>query len=484
MPSSTETPLPDHPPHDRRVLARWQVCVVLCLLVGMHAFFDVALSSLGMPGTDSFFSFHSHYVWLGVVTAQPALLALWAAFGAERVFVRVPRAILLAALIGLSSVWTSRINQAGRLGAHDFAGFVQPLCHFTMMLIPLATIRRYRRWIITRPCAETVGRCAADFQFSLARLLLWITASAVVLAMGTWLFRSGSNEHFGNLRLEQLGASLVGSVVVAALSLPIVFNLGAALAEKRNAVFVVWAIVSATGVTCVGCLLLLALGGATLTDMAPLLVLLATFHVASVVSFLVIRGLGYRLMRASSFAMHLGQEDAAAQVRHPARRFAFIVVGLCFVFALMLGPAMSVHQRRLQHGEELEWIRLGAGARFDATGHVHVWFVSLKPVADSALEKLSEVRTLRSVEFSNTLVSDDQMEYVGRQSQLEALYLNDSPITDDAIEHLKKLRNLKRLDVRGSRVTKEGARRLKASLPQCQIDILNTPATEPSPAAP
>ena len=130
-----------------------------------------------------------------------------------------------------------------------------------------------------------------------------------------------------------------------------------------------------------------------------------------------------------------------------------------------------MHERRLQRIVEVEWMRLGAGTRMDTTGIVHVEFFHKEPVSDSALQKLSELRNLRSLRFTNTLVSDEQMKYVTKHPGLEMLWLDNTPITDDGVEFLRHLHSLQGLYLKGSKVTPNGAKQLMESLPNCQIDI-------------
>jgi hypothetical protein len=54
-------------------------------------------------------------------------------------------------------------------------------------------------------------------------------------------------------------------------------------------------------------------------------------------------------------------------------------------------------------------------------------------------------------------------------TQLEVLCLGETAVTDAAVEPLSKLTRLRSLDLTGTRVTPEGAARLKKALPECQI---------------
>ena len=77
---------------------------------------------------------------------------------------------------------------------------------------------------------------------------------------------------------------------------------------------------------------------------------------------------------------------------------------------------------------------------------------------------------LRDEMHFNTRVDDDAIEHLTRLTQLVTLDLSNTEVTDASNKNLKKLTNLRTLNLAGTKFTDDGARRLQRSLPNCKID--------------
>jgi hypothetical protein len=124
----------------------WQVRVLLVLLVSNFLFCDGALNYLSMPAGNSQSGRQVFLVWMGILVAQPALLAIWAVFGSESLFVRLPRAVFLVSLVSLAVTPGTWLNLAGRLDEDSLGLILSPFCQFTLLLCQI----NYRQNLIRK----------------------------------------------------------------------------------------------------------------------------------------------------------------------------------------------------------------------------------------------------------------------------------------------------------------------------------------------
>jgi hypothetical protein len=92
-----------------------------------------------------------------------------------------------------------------------------------------------------------------------------------------------------------------------------------------------------------------------------------------------------------------------------------------------------------------------------------------KPVMDSDLKILKELKQVQVLRLSLTKVTDPGLKELRDLKQLKDLNLYGTQITDAGLMELKDLKQLKELNVKRTKVTNEGVADLKSALPNCRI---------------
>ena len=138
-----------------------------------------ALMPLGVHQSDAF----SEPLWLtllGAVSAQPALLAVWATFGPQHAAVRLPLVCWLAAAGCLSMSLGVNLNAGESTIEALLVGGVW-LAAFGLLQPPLWLLRAVRRWRLARPTSDAGSAVApkSTSQFSLRAMFGWILAIAL-----------------------------------------------------------------------------------------------------------------------------------------------------------------------------------------------------------------------------------------------------------------------------------------------------------------
>jgi hypothetical protein len=90
-------------------------------------------------------------------------------------------------------------------------------------------------------------------------------------------------------------------------------------------------------------------------------------------------------------------------------------------------------------------------------------------ITDSGLEKLRGLKTLRLLALSGTQVTNNGLDHIMGLTRLETLSLHDTEISDAGLEHLKGLTELEYLYLHNTHVTEEGIQGLRKALPDCEI---------------
>ncbi len=123
----------------------------------------------------------------------------------------------------------------------------------------------------------------------------------------------------------------------------------------------------------------------------------------------------------------------------------------------------------------------------------HGYNTSLEGIIDSDLANLTGLARLKTLNLTNTVVSDKGLAYLKGLPALESLYLDATRVTDAGLPGLTKLRGLRELHLSRNKITDVGAdqltqlhklellnlsntnvseesvKRLRAALPKCQI---------------
>lgn len=337
---ATEAPPPD------AVLSGRQTKIVIGLLLGVHLFAAGALNYLALPVDDATLW---PFLWLGIFAAQPALLAVWTVFGSEPLVVRAQRSLGCLAVLSLTILWGIWRNHGGYLSADGAGSIILPFSQFSLLLLPLALLRRRRGWRMGRlaSAAETAPR---EFQFTIRRILAWTGAAALVIGAGVYLFRDANRNpdlNLGNLGAEQLVLMMVMGFISGIATLPIVFCLGTALADRKRGRFALATLFSA-GLTAgtIGALLWWT-WPSNPQAMPPVMLqtsaIVLSFYLVSLGTLTILRGCGFRLLGTKQSAP--AAEPPPSRLR-PSARFALLVGVLLLALIFLCWPSFLVHQLR------------------------------------------------------------------------------------------------------------------------------------------
>lgn len=450
----------------------WQVKLLLVLLVGNFLFCNIALNYLSMPAGSSQSDKQVFLVWMGILVAQPALLAIWAAFGSESLFVRLPRAVFLVSLVALTVTFGTWLNLAGRLDEDSLAMILSPFCQFAFLLLSLWPIRFFRNWRIIGSKSSEGWGSSPENRFSLKRLFLWQCLIAVVLLTGLFLFRDSWIDGSQGFPFETFGEGAVVGLTFCFFSLPIVFLLGATLGRKRKVWHALASICSASIFFGVAMLALyVAQGKLDPSDSKEMLAVLVSFNVVSLVALFVIRLTGYRLERVSDEKCMSTSAEFLHSDPVPRTRFAIAVGALALLFLAMCPYAMGLHEQRIARAKDQKWLNLGIKVNQWNDGSISdVSFLVRKPILDDALTALGGCPQLKSVNLGSSQILERQIELVGELASVETLVLNNTKVSDIGLQHLSRLQRLRFLHLQMCpRVTAAGVRKLQMALPNCRI---------------
>lgn len=236
--------------------------------------------------------------WVG----QLYLIAAWAVLGVGNVLLRLPGAMLTAALMWYSLVLGSRA-QSPYFSLPDAlaAGFLLLLA-LAFLMVSLWVVRGVLRWRLVGWSGHAVRTSGGPLQFHLRHLLLLMVFVSLAFAPARFVLPPSS---VGEFRLE--AEMLVGVVVLSACSLPVTVPCirGAmATAEMLGVFGLVWPVVCAA-VSGLEITLLAAISRApeTTPSMFPFIYLLNVSPCATIfATLLVFRGLGVRLVKLSAAA--------------------------------------------------------------------------------------------------------------------------------------------------------------------------------------
>jgi hypothetical protein len=446
------------------LMTSWQRRTLLLMLLALFALLNVAFNHAG-PTLDLVGPQDSAHMMLGGFFAQACLLAVWAALGRQPLARRVPGALGVAALLGLSASWGE-----ARHRLDDAEGFISATLMMVLVGLQAMLLIPWRRCFQWRIHTSADASCSQSSQFSLKQLLLWTTAAAVILALA----RAIGLRHVATVSdLTRLAAESSICLIVAVVCLPLVIpGIALILGNRKRGRAAAWlavAIVVSTVALFLTLLLLFnsepwteaawgAAGGSVGIE--------AGFLAALLLGLMVARLCGFRLSRGASDAMASEQALALPTAQPPVEpapwwrsRFAYVVV--------LAWPAWSIELERrenLQHAAIYrEWDQLGVDvAPYDYFGYAN--FDPQRPVSDLALDKLKHSRQaqgIRRLQFSNTSLTDDQMQYLAGFKDVESLLLDGTQITDAGLVHLRGMRKLRVLNLNGTRVSDEGLKILE-----------------------
>ncbi len=102
---------------------------------------------------------------------------------------------------------------------------------------------------------------------------------------------------------------------------------------------------------------------------------------------------------------------------------------------------------------------------------VKVFNESPQTTARTDWSQIQTLKNLRSLELSNTALSDSDLIHLHILEKLELLILDEEAITDQGLWHLQEMESLRAVILTSTKVTENGVTRLKESLPDCYVVI-------------
>ena len=95
--------------------------------------------------------------------------------------------------------------------------------------------------------------------------------------------------------------------------------------------------------------------------------------------------------------------------------------------------------------------------------------VTFTDVTEAGLQQLKELKSLKTLDLSNTKAPDAALKELRGLRSLQSLNLTATAVTDAGMEDLKDLKKLKTLTLGFTKVTAAGFKELKEALPKCEI---------------
>jgi hypothetical protein len=221
-------------------------------------------------------------LWGGTL-AQPGLLAVWAALGRQPVGSRVPKAVSLLALMGLSV--SAGVASSEYTGAESGDVIVIASTTFVLASVALAVIRWWFGWQVGIGAPQSIPSPIGRAQFTIRDLLGCTAAAALALGLGVWVAPDLRGDF-----LEILEMALTIGVPCALLVVPCV---GYALGRRRRVLFLVWMALTCAAIPCAFASLIWDYAAAAFVIAASISLALCA---CTCTSLLVLRRCGLRLL--------------------------------------------------------------------------------------------------------------------------------------------------------------------------------------------
>lgn len=448
----------------------WQRRIVLGLLLGLLAFLATLEPQYGHFDLPAWL-FEGEYVWLSyILFALPCLPAVWAAFRRQPLAARLPRALGLAACLGLVMTWASgRYATPEGFVTHAWVLFFP--CEVLFLATLLTILRRRAGWRIGLD-HEWANPETVRSQFSLRQLLLWTAACAVILSLDRWIASWGPN------RDEPWWEALIFLAVIGGIGifwlLLAVPCVGFALCPGSRRKFALWMV----GMALLTSLLMFSLnflgmyfgGGTNLSEiLASSAVLAGSVPLAFLLAFLgvfgVLRLCGYRLVRTKAPYV-----AAAVTVEpRPVGRspFPYLVGAMGLLALALVEPAGRIEQGRKQAAADFalqtKFAECGASVFVSQGQLLFLRFPPNQPISDAALQLVQHYHERirqSALDLSNRQLSDAQLAYFA-ELPLGDLNLAGNPISDHGLAQLKHLEHVSIMNLSKAPITDEGLKSLR-----------------------
>ena len=111
------------------------ILAVATVLLGLHLAHNAFLSQLGLPfGASPSAWENRHYYYLGVIFAQPTILAAWTWYGNGSLVDRVRWSTLIAFMLGNAVLFGAFVNQGQRMTVTDLSTAAYPVIQYATVL--------------------------------------------------------------------------------------------------------------------------------------------------------------------------------------------------------------------------------------------------------------------------------------------------------------------------------------------------------------
>jgi hypothetical protein len=461
--------------HRVAVLPAGQRRIVLGLLAGLLLTWLVVFFPMGNGDTDSPIPWY--LAWIGSWLAQASLPAIWATMASQPLSVRLPRALGVAAVLTLATVWATARSEFSLYEIDLTTALIVVTVPLTL-LGPLSLVRWWPGWRIGLPETPIPDGRRTTSQFSIRQLLVWTAATAALLAWAKCLMPRGATFQ------ADIPENLFLGALFAAAHLPIILaGAGLVLADRRRLKFAISlpiaTILSGAGLMC---LFTWWPQRAVWSEAAQQVAcLVGGFLIALLGTLLVVRLCGYRLLQRR-------RPDPLTPVTAGRGRFYGLLGALLIVVLLLCQPAIRRETIRSQQGMHArlvqQWSQVGADIDTDGEGEREtvqmVTFLANEPVPDDGLKKLAELRgsdCFESLRLCDTRVTDAQLRHLRGFGQLRTLDLSNTSISDAGLAELDGLNGLTTLDLSGTRIGDQGLKYLRR-FPRLEVLWLDgTPMT-------
>ncbi len=463
---------------------------VLFGLLLVIQFGAAALTPLNQTDLSDFWEGFTLFA-VGTSLAAPPLLAVWAVFGPQRVVVRLPLTLWLAAAVNLCTLFGLKRNSGVDNEALILINAAWLLA-FAVFQLPLWSLRAIRRWRLERPgqwaapegdAANSGGQSGlqSTSQFSIRSLLGWTLAAAFLFAALRALAPQGGldGQEFLSLLLE---AGLV-SLLVALGGLPVVALAWIVLVDgRRLALRVVLSVLTLLGLA-VACAFFVTANAAMPVYQVLLLEGGAIFN--GLVAISVARVCGYQLCRRSKQYVEPAERHAGNCISQP--RFALVLTALLMLAAGLIAIVPHHIEEWRRAGVRAQWIHAGIDLTFAEDGTIsHMnYFQGPDRISDDTCRRIAAIDSLvgldlsksnlesrqlalfapsahlQSLNLSGTAVDDGGLKELGHYPELVQLDVSNTSITDAALAHLKTLSKLKTLNLSLTDISDEGLAALK-----------------------
>ena len=268
------------------------VTTVLISLIAANILHNTLLSPNGLPAADV--QQWRAAIWVGVFWSQPALLAIWAAFGPETALVQLPKATFLVCLLSLCGIIGGMFNRSHISMLYIAISVVLPLCQFTVLLFAFGIIGRRFAWHVS----ALKSRQPAPNQFSVLTLLMWMVSAAVLFSVFGWIVRNSIEMDVTSIKYwKQLTQVLIKGLVIGALSIPSVFNVALVLRGRFSIRDLFWFSVVVVGQIAASYSLAISVGFPIYETLIQMALILLAFNFTLFATLWIVRLLGFRLLQ-------------------------------------------------------------------------------------------------------------------------------------------------------------------------------------------